>query len=93
MQLSLQLSKLKGTASYFDENVGRVGIKSDTVRQKPTAETFSDTPLPGRVFSLCETQKQLTSTINNNKSIATQKAWHFVILSVAIISHINYLGC
>ena len=30
----------------------------------------------------CETQKQLTSTINNNKSIVTQKTWHFVILSV-----------
>ena len=32
MQLSLQLSKLQGTTSYFDENVGRVGVKSDTVR-------------------------------------------------------------
>jgi hypothetical protein len=28
----LQLSKLQGTTSYFDENVGRrVGVKSDTV--------------------------------------------------------------
>ena len=26
-----QLSKLQGTTSYFDENVGRVGVKSDTV--------------------------------------------------------------
>ena len=33
MQLSLQLSKLQGTTSYFDENVGRVGVKSDTVTQ------------------------------------------------------------
>ena len=32
MQLSLQLSKLQGTTSYFDENVGRVGVKSDTVK-------------------------------------------------------------
>ena len=32
MQLFLQLSKLQGTTSYFDENVGRVGVKSDTVR-------------------------------------------------------------
>ena len=31
MQLSLQLSKLQGTTSYFDENVGRVKVKSDTV--------------------------------------------------------------
>ena len=31
MQLFLQLSKLQGTTSYFDENVGRVGVKSDTV--------------------------------------------------------------
>ena len=31
MQLSLQLSKLQGTTSYFDENVGRIGVKSDTV--------------------------------------------------------------
>ena len=31
MQLSLQLSKLQGTTSYFNENVGRVGVKSDTV--------------------------------------------------------------
>ena len=34
MQLSLQLSKLQGTTSYFDENVGRVGVKSDTVLHK-----------------------------------------------------------
>ena len=33
MQLSLQLSKLQGTTSYFDENVGRVGVKSDTVKE------------------------------------------------------------
>ena len=32
MQLFSQLSKLQGTTSYFDENVGRVGVKSDTVR-------------------------------------------------------------
>ena len=31
MQLFSQLSKLQGTTSYFDENVGRVGVKSDTV--------------------------------------------------------------
>ena len=31
MQLFLQLSKLQGTTSYFDENVGRVEVKSDTV--------------------------------------------------------------
>ena len=31
MQLSLQLSKLQGTTLYFDENVGRVGVKSETV--------------------------------------------------------------
>ena len=30
MQLFLQLSQLQGTTSYFDENVGRVGVKSDT---------------------------------------------------------------
>jgi hypothetical protein len=33
MQLSLQLSKLQGTTSYFDGNMGRVGVKSDTVSQ------------------------------------------------------------
>jgi hypothetical protein len=32
MQLSLQLSKLQGTTSYFDGNMGKVGVKSDTVR-------------------------------------------------------------
>ena len=31
MQLSLQLSKWLGTTSYFDGNMGRVGVKSDTV--------------------------------------------------------------
>ena len=36
MQLSLQLSKLQGTTSYFDENVGRVGVKSDTVSLSET---------------------------------------------------------
>ena len=39
MQLFLKLSKLQGITSYFDENVGRVGVKSDTVilgsRPKP----------------------------------------------------------
>ena len=30
MQLFLKLSKLQGTTSYLDENVGRVGVKSDT---------------------------------------------------------------
>ena len=34
MQLFLQLSKLQGTTSYFDENVGSVGVKSDTVTQE-----------------------------------------------------------
>ena len=33
MQLSLQLSKLQGTTSYFDGNMGRVGVKSDTVEE------------------------------------------------------------
>ena len=33
MQLFLQLSKLQGTTSYFDENVGRVRVKSDTAIQ------------------------------------------------------------
>ena len=32
MHLFLQMSKLQETTSYFDENVGRVGVKSDTVR-------------------------------------------------------------
>ena len=31
MQLFLQLSKLQGTTSYLDENVGRVGVKFVTV--------------------------------------------------------------
>ena len=31
MQLSLQLSKLQVTTSYFDGNMGRVGVKSGTV--------------------------------------------------------------
>ena len=32
MHLFLQMSKLQETTSYFDENAGRVGVKSDTVR-------------------------------------------------------------
>ena len=32
MQLFLQLSKLQGTTSYFDENVRRVGVNSDAVK-------------------------------------------------------------
>ena len=35
MQLFLQLSKLQGTTSYFDENAGSVGVKSDTVLLSP----------------------------------------------------------
>ena len=34
MHLFLQMSKLQETTSYFDENAGRVGVKSDTVMQK-----------------------------------------------------------
>ena len=34
MNLFLQMSKLQETTSYFDENVGRVGVKSDTVFSK-----------------------------------------------------------
>ena len=33
MHLFLQMSKLQETTSYFDENVGRVGVKSDTVNK------------------------------------------------------------
>ena len=41
MELFLQLSKLQGTTSYFDENVGRVGVKSDTVLPPPHQPQFS----------------------------------------------------
>ena len=40
MQLSLQLSKLQGTTSYFDGNMGRVGVKSDTVSKKQAQSTI-----------------------------------------------------
>ena len=40
MQLSLQLSKLQGTTSYFDGNMGRVGVKSDTVIAQPIQQNF-----------------------------------------------------
>ena len=40
MQLFLQLSKLRGTTSYFDENMGRVGVKSDTVSGPATDPSF-----------------------------------------------------
>ena len=43
MQLSLQLSKLQGTTSYFDGNMGRVGVKSDTVwvaNERDNAKVF-----------------------------------------------------
>ena len=33
MHLFLQMSKLQETTSYFDENAGRVGDKSDTVSE------------------------------------------------------------
>ena len=42
MQLSLQLSKLQGTTSYFDGNMGRVGVKSDTVWQNVMGEWGGD---------------------------------------------------
>jgi hypothetical protein len=35
MHLFLQMSKLQETTSYFDENAGRVGVKSDTVLEGP----------------------------------------------------------
>ncbi len=34
MHLFLQMSKLQEISSYFDENAGRVGVKSDTVTKK-----------------------------------------------------------
>ena len=37
MHLFLQMSKLQETTSYFDENVGRVGVKSDTVICGPSS--------------------------------------------------------
>jgi hypothetical protein len=47
MQLSLQLSKLQGTTSYFDGNVGRVGVKSDTVCSRlPAASQQPSSSLP-----------------------------------------------
>ena len=36
MQLFSQLSNLQVTTSYFDENMGKVGVKSDTVRTQLT---------------------------------------------------------
>jgi hypothetical protein len=42
MQLSLQLSKLQGTTSYFDGNMGRVGVKSDTVPQVQVGLKLND---------------------------------------------------
>ena len=41
MQLSLQLSKLQGTTSYFDGNMGRVGVKSDTVSQLQSVQDLN----------------------------------------------------
>jgi hypothetical protein len=40
MQLSLQLSKLQGTTSYFDGNMGRVGVKSDTVNRREQGNAY-----------------------------------------------------
>ena len=48
MHLFLQMSKLQETTSYFDENVGRVGVKSDTVYKR---RTWAEHVLP--VFCAC----------------------------------------
>ena len=50
MQLFLQLSKLQGTASYFDENVGRVGVKSDTVSIRKETNCFNQNVTMGSSF-------------------------------------------
>ena len=50
MQLSLQLSKLQGTTSYFDGNMGRVGVKSDTVIVLKVSYAFGGNSIcPGTV--------------------------------------------
>ena len=54
MQLSLQLSKLQGTTSYFDGNMGRVGVKSDTVSLVRTLQHFQI-----RIFFAPENMKKL----------------------------------
>ena len=40
MHLFLQMSKLQETTSYFDENAGRVGVKSDTVKLCKQSDYF-----------------------------------------------------
>ena len=50
MQLFLQLSKLQGTTSYFDENVGRVGVKSDTVSIRKETNCFNQNVTMGSSF-------------------------------------------
>ena len=54
MHLFLQMSKLQETTSYFDENAGRVGVKSDTVHKCISQSTSDDqyqppSPRPVRV--------------------------------------------
>ena len=51
MQLSLQLSKLQGTTSYFDGNMGRVGVKPDTVFGWGTFKWILREALMKKVFS------------------------------------------
>ena len=50
MQLFLQLSKLQGTTSYFDENVGRIGVKSDTVSIRKETNCFNQNVTMGSSF-------------------------------------------
>ena len=47
MHLFLQMSKLQETTSYFDENAGRVGVKSDTA---PWSEALAEQNFDFGVF-------------------------------------------
>ena len=53
MQLFSQLSKLQGTTSYFDENVGRVGVKSDTVLPRYYLSDLSKSESTYQFSALC----------------------------------------
>ena len=63
MQLSLQLSKLQGTTSYFDGNMGRVGVKSDTVLLRGYRRLYLKSDLIKNIFFRSRTTLKLRVTL------------------------------
>ena len=76
MQLSLQLSKLQGTTSYFDGNMERVGVKSDTVRESHMVEWIERWPCIPRISGSIPGTGNLEKLLISTKVLGLTQKYH-----------------